>query len=253
MDPNALKGARIGVLRKNVTGYSDFTDEVFTAAIAAIQSAGAILVDPADPPSADEITSSSAPGTVALYDFKNDINAYLATRSGLSVHTLADLIAFNISHASEEMPYFKQDIFELSQATTDLNDPVYVQALALSHSLSRDQGIDYVLKHYGLDALIAPTSSPAWTTDLLNGNHVLGVGTVYSSPAGYPIVNVPAGDAFGVPIGLSFIGTAWSEPTLIKLAYAFEQLRKARIVPTFADNLPPEKGSSSSVKPAPQP
>jgi Asp-tRNA(Asn)/Glu-tRNA(Gln) amidotransferase A subunit family amidase len=125
--------------------------------------------------------------------------------------------------------------------------------LALSHSLSRDQGIDYVLKHYGLDAIIAPTSSPAWTTDLLNGDHVLGVGTVYSSPAGYPIVNVPAGDAFGVPIGLSFIGTAWSEPTLIKLAYAFEQLRKARIVPTFADNLPPEKGSSSSVKPAPQP
>ncbi|MBV9444085.1 MAG: hypothetical protein JO217_15485, partial [Acidobacteriaceae bacterium] len=247
LDPNALKGARIGVLRKYVTGYSYYTDDIFNAAIAAIQSAGATIVDPADPPSADQINSSSPELTVLLYDFKNDVNAYLATRSGLSVHTLADLIDFNNSHAPEEMPYFKQEIFELAQATTDLTDPVYLQALALNHSLSREQGIDYVLNQYNLDALIAPTGSPAWTTDLVNSDHFLGASSFYAAMAGYPIVNVPAGNAFGLPVGLSFIGTAWSEPTLIKLAYAFEQLTKARIVPTLVDNLPPEKSSSSSA------
>jgi amidase len=250
LNPNGLKGARIGVLRKFVTGYSNFTDDIFNAAVTAIQSAGATIIDPADPPSADQINSSSPEFTVLLYDFKNDVNAYLATRTGLPVKTLADLIAFNNNHAAEEMPYFKQEIFELAQATTDLTDPTYLAALALNHSLSREQGIDYVLNQYNLDALIAPTGSPAWETDLLDGDHFLGASSGYAAMAGYPIINVPAGNAFGMPVGISFIGTAWSEPTLIKLAYAYEQLTKARIAPSFRDNIPREKqglsGSSSS-------
>jgi amidase len=221
-----------------VTGYSDFTDAIFNAAIAAMEDAGASMVDPADPPSADDVFGSASPEfTVLLFDFKHDINAYLATRSGLSVHTLEDLIDFNLSHAAEEMPFFKQEIFDMAQATTNLNDPTYKEALARNHSLSREQGIDFALKHYNVDALIAPTGSPAWTTDLINGDHFLGASSSYAAMAGYPIINVPAGNAFGMPVGISFIGTAFSEPTLIKLAYAFEQITKARTVPKFLQSL----------------
>jgi amidase len=233
LNPNGLSGARIGVLRKYVTGYSYFTDAIFEAALQTLRDAGATLVDPADPPSADEINTNSPEFTVLIYDFKADVNAYLATRSGLSVRTLADLIAFNNSHAAQEMPYFQQEIFELAQATTDLTDPVYLQALDRNHSLSREQGIDAVLQQYGLDALVAPTGSPAWPTDLINSDHFLGASSGYAAMAGYPIVNVPAGFAFGLPVGLSFIGTAFSEPVLIRLAYAFEQATKVRQAPRF--------------------
>ncbi|MBV9612813.1 MAG: amidase [Acidobacteriaceae bacterium] len=234
---NGLQGARIGVLRKYVTGYSYFTDAIYSAALQALQNAGAILVDPADPPSADTINSSSPELTVLLFDFKADVNAYLATRSGLSVHTLADLIAFNNSHAAQEMRYFKQELFELAEATTNLSDPTYLAALALNHSLSREQGIDYVLQNNNLDALVAPTGGPAWTTDLVNGDHFLGASSFYAAMAGYPIVQVPAGFAFGLPVGLSFIGTAFSEPTLIRLAYAYEQATKVRTPPQFIEQL----------------
>ncbi|MBV9304617.1 MAG: amidase [Acidobacteriaceae bacterium] len=233
LNPNGLQGARIGVLRKYVTGYSYFTDAIFEAALQTLRDAGATLVDPADPPSADEINSNSPEFTVLLYDFKADVNAYLATRTGLSVHTLADLIAFNNSHAAQEMPYFKQEIFELAEATTNLTDPVYLDALARNHSLSREQGIDAVLQQYNLDALVAPTGSPAWPTDLINSDHFIGASSFYAAMAGYPIVNVPAGFAFGLPVGLSFMGTAFSEPVLIRLAYAFEQATKVRQAPKF--------------------
>ncbi len=237
LNANGLSGARIGVLRKYVTGYSYSTDAIYAAAIQTIQNAGATIVDPADPPSADQIANNSPETTVLLYDFKNDINAYLATRTGVSVHTLADLIAFNIQNAAQEMPYFMQETFIAAEATTNLLDPTYLEALALNHSLSREQGIDAVLQQYNLDALIAPTGSPAWTTDLVNGDHFLGASSSYAAMAGYPIVNVPAGFAFGLPVGLSFIGTAFSEPVLIKLAFAFEQLTKARKAPKFLRTL----------------
>ena len=237
LNANGLQGARIGVLRKYVTGYSYFTDAIFNAALVVLQNAGATLVDPADLPSADTINSNSPELTVLLYDFKADVNTYLSTRTGLSVHTLADLIAFNNSHASEEMPYFQQEIFELAEATTNLTDPAYVAALALNHSLSREQGIDAVLQQYNLDALVAPTGSPAWPTDLVNSDHFLGASSTYAAMAGYPIVQVPAGFAFGLPVGLSFIGTAFSEPTLIKLAYAYEQITKVRKPPQFIEQL----------------
>jgi amidase len=238
LNPNGLKGARIGVLRKYVTGYSYFTDAIFEAALQTLRNAGATLVDPADPPSADDVFGSNSPeGTVLSYDFKADVNAYLATRTGLSVKTLADLIAFNNSHAAQEMPYFKQEIFEAAEATTGLTDSAYLDALARNRSLGREQGIDAVLQQYNLDALVAPTGSPAWTTDLINGDHFTGGSSSYAAIAGYPIVNVPAGFTFGLPVGLSFIGTAFSEPVLIKLAYSFEQATKVRKAPQFLSTL----------------
>ncbi len=243
LDPGGLRGARIGVTRKVYTGYSEKTDALYEEAIAAMKAAGAILVDPADIPTAAQISTDPSEFNVLLYDFKIEINRYLAGRTGLPVRTLTDLIAFNQAHADKEMPFFQQEIFELADS-----DPVsaalYATSLATSHSLSRDQGIDAVLQAHHLDALIAPTGSPAWVTDVIDGDHFLGASSTPSAMAGYPIVNVTMGFALGMPVGLSFIGTAWSEPVLIKLAYAFEQAVQPRRAPQFLPNLPVSNSSS---------
>src|SRR6266571_1518840 len=240
-----LRGARIGVVR-DFEGFSPHADAIFDSAVTAIGNAGATLVDSVSFPHLVDINSGLAEFTVLLFDFKIDIANYLKTRTGVPITspTLQALIDFNIANATKEMPFFAQEIFDLANLFS--SDPNAIQPLGLSYndSLAIDQkigateGIDQLLKDNNLDALIAGTDSPAWPTDLINSDHFT-FGT--SSPCaivGYPIINVPAGMTFGVPVGISFMGTAFSEPTLIKLASGFEAVTQARQKPQFLQTLP---------------
>ncbi|HEU5374388.1 MAG TPA: amidase [Ktedonobacteraceae bacterium] len=236
LDPHGLKGARIGVIRQVFAGFQDKVDIIYNQAIAAMEKAGAIIVDPADLPDAQEISASPDELTVLLFEFKQDLNKYLAERGDPTIHTLQDLINFNNAHAAQELPFFGQELFLQAQAL-DLNDPAtianYQKALAHNRQLGREQGIDAVLQKFHLDALVAPTNSVPWKIDLLDGDHDLGGSSTPTSLAGYPAINVPAGFSFGLPIGITFMGTAWSEPTLIKIASGFEAVTKARRPPRF--------------------
>lgn len=244
LDPDGLRGARIGIARNLGFGGSARADAIMDAAIRALRDAGCMIVDPAPIPS-DLAEAGRAEQAVMLYEFKNGLAAYLATRRGVSLEregfpsTLAGLIAFNEAHAREELSFFGQDLLVASEACGPLTEPAYREALATSQRLSGPEGIDKALADHALDALVAPTGGPAWMTDLVNGDHP-GVGS--SSPAaraGYPIVSVPAGDALGLPVNISFIGRRFGEETLIKLAFAFEQATRARRRPHFAPALPP--------------
>ena len=236
LDPNGLRGARIGAIRQVFAGFQDKVDAIYNQALEAMREAGAIIVDPADLPDAQEIASSPDETTVLLFEFKQDLNAYLAARGDPTIHTLQDLIDFNNAHASEELPFFGQELFLQAQAV-DLNDPAtiaaYQKALDHDHHLGRDQGIDAALQKFNLDALVAPTNPVPWKIDLLDGDHDLGGSSTPTSLAGYPAINVPAGFSFGLPVGITFMGTAWSEPTLIKIASGFEAVTMARRPPTF--------------------
>jgi amidase len=245
LNSKGLQGARIGVVR-DFEGFSPHADAIFDSAVTAIGSAGATLVDPVSFPHLADINSGLAEFTVLLFDFKIDIANYLKTRTGVPIAspTLQALIDFNNANANQEMPFFAQEIFDLANLFS--SNPKATQPLGLSYndSLAIDQkigateGIDQLLKDNNLDALIAGTDSPAWPTDLINSDHFV-FGT--SSPCaivGYPIINVPAGMSFGVPVGISFMGTAFSEPTLIKLASGFEAVTQARQKPQFLQTLP---------------
>ncbi|HET8826988.1 MAG TPA: amidase [Terriglobales bacterium] len=234
LDPNGLKSARIGVARKYF-GFSDAVDKLMNDVIAEMKSAGAEIVDPADLESHGKFDDSEL--TVLLYELKADLNAYLAARPDAQVKTLSDVIAFNDKNKEKEMPYFGQDMFVKAQAKGSLSDKEYVDALASNHKLAREQGIDGVMDKNHLDALIAPTGGPAWLTDLANGDHFTGGSSNAAAVAGYPNINVPAGFVFGLPVGISFFGRAWSEPTLIKIAYGFEQLTKVRKPPKFLPSM----------------
>lgn len=248
LDPDGLNGARIGVMRNGVTGYSTDTDAIYEAALQAMADAGAVLVDPADLPSMDEILADLAELIVLVWEFKRDLNAYLATRTGVPIHSLADAIQFNIDHAEQELKWFGQELFEWAEDEI-FSEQEYNEALVRSHLLSRDQGIDAALAANDLDALVAPTGSPAWPIDLVNGDHFLGASSFPAAMAGYPIINVPAGNAYGVlPVGISFMSTAWSEPTLIKIASGFEAVTHARIVPRFLPTMPLPTGDDSLVR-----
>jgi amidase len=232
LDPNGLKGARIGVARAKFFGYSNVTDKLVQAAIDAMKQAGAVIVDPADIPHSGEY--DDAEFTVLLYEFKADLNAYLAGLGPQAPNkTLADLIAWNDKNHDRELEYFGQEIFTQAQEKGPLTDDAYIEALAHCRRLSRTEGLDAVFAKEKLDALVAPTGSPAWTTDLVNGDHFLGASSTPAAVSGYPSISVPVGYARGLPVGLSFIGTAWSEPTLIRLAYAYEQAAKPRRAPRF--------------------
>jgi amidase len=246
LDPDGLNGARIGVYRHNVTGYSDDTDGVFEAALAAMEDAGAVLVDPADVPTTDELFSDPAEIIVLVYEFKRDLNAYLATRTGVPVASLADVIAFNQAHAGQELQWFGQELFELAEEDA-FSEQEYLDALERGPRLAGPEGIDAVLAQHNLDALVSPTGAPAWPNDLVNGDHFLGASSTAAAMAGYPLINVPAGFAHGLPLGISFMGTAFSEPTLIKLASGFEHVVQARRPPRFVPTLPLETTQGRST------
>src|SRR5207237_1015503 len=219
LDAGALKGARVGVARKQYFGYSAATDELMDRAIADLKAQGATIVDPADIPTASKLDACE--NEVLLYEFKADVKKYLAARGrSVRVHSLEELIAFNEREKTREMPYFGQELFIQAQKKGPLTSPAYRAALTKCRALARQQGIDLVMGRHTLDALIAPTGSPAWTTDLVNGDHFLGASSTPGAVAGYPSITVPAGDVRGLPVGISFIGRAWSDPRLIALAYA---------------------------------
>jgi len=231
LDADGLKGARIGVARQYF-GFNDATDKLMKDAIALIKSLGATIVDPANIATNGKFDATE--NDVLQYEFKTDINKYLANApASVKSRTLADLIKFNEEHRAEEMPFFGQEIFEQSEKRGPLSEKKYLAALAKNHRLARTEGIDATMKKHKLDAIIAPTGGPVWATDLVNGDHFTGGYSSASAVAGYPHITVPAGLAFGLPVGLSFFAGAWSEPSLIKFAYAFEQASKARQKPKF--------------------
>jgi len=231
LDPHGLKGARIGVVR-GLFGYNRFVDKLADDAIATMKDQGAVIVDPAKIETLKHLGDEEF--TVLLYEFKADLNAYLASLGPKAPgRTLKEIIEFNKKHAREEMPYFGQDIFVKAEAKGPLTDPEYQKALEKCRTLSRQKGIDATMEKYKLDALVAPTGAPAWPTDLVNGDHDTGGSSGPAAIAGYPHVTVPAGYVFGLPVGISFFGRAWSEPTLIKLAYSYEQATKVRKPPKF--------------------
>src|SRR5215510_991739 len=231
VNPDGLKGARIGVQRKSF-GFNDAVDKLINDCIDTIKRLGATIVDPADIPTHGKFDDTEF--EVLLYEFKADLNKYLATLGpSAPVKSLKDIIDFNEKNRARELPYFGQDIMTKAQAKGPLTEKKYLDALAKNHLMSRTQGIDAVMTKNKLDAIIAPTGGPPWPTDWVNGDHFTGGYSTASAVAGYPHITVPAGYVFGMPVGISFFGVAWSEPTLIKFAYAFEQATKSRRAPQF--------------------
>jgi amidase len=229
LDKDGLRRARLGVARKHF-GFNQDVDKLMEEAIATMRRLGAVIVDPADIPTAGKFDESEL--EVLLYEFKADLNSYLAAAgNSVPVHSLKEIIEFNEKNRAREMPFFGQDLFIKAQAKGPLTSRAYLAALRKNHLLTRSQGIDFVIRKHRLDAMIAPTGSPAWPTDLLNGDHFTGGYSSASAVAGYPHITVPAGYVHGLPVGISFFAGAWSEPQLIKYAYAFEQATRARKPP----------------------
>jgi len=231
LDPEGLSGARIGVFRQ-AFGFNPAVDALMEKALEEMGRRGAEVIDPVEIESAREIGQHSF--QVLLYEFKADLNAYLASLgSDVPVGTLEELIAWNEEHAELEMPYFGQDLFHDAQEKGPLTENEYLEALENAQRLARKEGIDKAMDEHELDALVAPTGGPAWLTDLVVGDHFGGGSSTLAAVAGYPNVTVPAGFIFGLPVGISFFGRAWSEPELLRAAYGFEQATQHRLPPRF--------------------
>ena len=231
LDPSGLRGSRIGVVRK-FFGSSDAVDKLTNQAIEEMKRQGAVIVDPADLGTMDQLGDSEL--QVLLYELRADLNSYLAALGpGAPVHSLREIIEFNERNRQKEMPYFGQDLFIKAEAKGSPTEKEYQDALEKNHRLTRKEGIDAVMEKFQLDALVAPSGGPAWMTDLVDGDHDSGGSSTPAAVAGYPNINVPVGFVFGLPVGISFFGKAYSEPALIKLAYAFEQATRHRRAPQF--------------------
>jgi amidase len=231
LDPDGLNGARIGVVRKYF-GFLPQVDTIMENSLDILKKKGAVIIDPVEIEAIGKLDDNEM--TVLLYELKADMKAYLDRRGPRSpVHSLKDIIEFNKETAAEEMPYFQQELFLQAEEKGPLTEKKYLDALKANHDLTRKEGIDAVMDKYNLDALVSPTDSPAWLTDFVDGDHFLGGSSQLAAVAGYPHITVPAGFVFGLPIGISFYGRAWSESVLIKVAYSFEQATKVRNSPNF--------------------
>lgn len=242
LDPNGLRGASLGIARR-FFGFNADVDRVIDGCIAQMKQLGAEIIDPVGYPAHGGLDDLEL--EVLLYEFKTDLNAYLKTRTALHVKSLSDIIAFNEERRNEEMPYFEQDLMIKAEAKGPLTESAYKDALAKNHRLTREEGIDAVIRKYQLDAIVAPSNGPAWLTDWVTGDHISGGCSQPAAIAGYPHITVPAGFVHELPIGISFSGPAWSEPTLLKVAYAFEQATKKRRTPRFLPTVqkPPPRPS----------
>ncbi len=233
LNKDGLQGARIG-LAINMMGFNKDVDEIIRQACLTLQENGAEIIE-------FEFETSRRMGNpsyqVLLYEFKSDLNKYLQSHPNAKPKSLADLIKFNSENAEKEMPWFEQDIFEEAEEKGDLTEKEYLDALKESKRLAGEEGIDAELKRHNLDAIIAPTNGPSWTIDLVNGDHFGGGSSSPAAISGYPNITVPAGYVHGLPIGISFFAEAWSEPKLLKLTYAFEQVSKHRKAPGFIKTL----------------
>jgi amidase len=231
LDRGGLRGARIGVVHKSYD-FSESVAGVLRAALDAMRQEGAVLVDPVEIPSLGKFDDSEL--DAMLYEFKHDLNAYLHSAGpNAPVHSLKEVIEFNEEHADRELAYFGQDLLVSAEKKGPLTDKAYQDAVAKNHRLTQTEGIDAVMEKYRLDALVAPTAGPTWLIDLVDGDHDTGGSSSLAAVAGYPNINVPAGFVFGMPVGISFFGRAWSEPKLVKIAYAFEQATGHRTPPRF--------------------
>lgn len=231
----SLKGVRVGVAR-NFFGFHEKVDAIMEEAISVMKTAGANIIDPANIEFVKEC--ADAEFQVLLYEFKDGLNKYLSsTGSNIGVKNIDDVVQFNNEHANEELRFFGQEILLESQKKGPLTEERYLQALTNSRKFSRELGIDSIMKRRSLDVIIAPTNGPAWVTDLITGDHFLGGSSTPAACAGYPAITVPAGYVEGLPIGITFIGQAWSEPKLLKYAYSFEQATKHRKTPGFESGI----------------
>ncbi len=236
LDPSGLEGARIGVAR-SFGGFSPEVMEVFEAAIADMRAAGAVIVDPAELPAAE--WRDTAPLLVLEYEFKATLNAYLASLGpDVPVETLADIIAFNEANADREMPYFGQERMIAAQARGPLTDSAYLEAVESIQRGTRAEGIDAAMDAHNLDAIVAPTRGVAWKTDHILGDRLDGGSSAGTAAiAGYPDITVPMGFVSGLPVGVSFFGRVWSEPSLLRIAYGYEQATQHRTAPRLLSTL----------------
>jgi amidase len=237
LDADGLRGARLGVVRNLRVRHKEVA-ALFDQQLDVLRAAGAELVDPVEVPNLLSIGQHEI--EVLLTEFKAGLSRYLAKfGAGAPVANLADVIAFNVAHRAREMPLFEQELFEQAQAKGDLTNARYREALATCRRLTRDEGLDMVFRQHRVDALVAPTGGLAWLVDPVNGDANTGNFSMPAAVAGYPHLTVPMGFVAGLPAALSFVGPAWSEATLLRFGFAFEQRTRARRAPTFARSVTP--------------